>query len=133
MMVVDSSVLIAVLLMEPGSEQFLQQLAESEVLYLSPASLLETAMVIEYKKGKAGADKLDELLAELMPTIVAFDRDQALLARTAWREYGKGRHPAKLNFGDCCSYALAKHLNKPLLFKGNDFSQTDLLLMSSGD
>ncbi|MCQ8127544.1 type II toxin-antitoxin system VapC family toxin [Methylomonas rivi] len=132
-MVVDSSALIAVLLMEPGAEQFLQQLAESEALYLSPASLLETAMVIEYKKGKVGADKLDELLAELMPIIVPFDHQQALLARTAWREYGKGRHPAKLNFGDCCSYALAKQLNKPLLFKGNDFSQTDLLLMNSGD
>jgi len=50
-----------------------------------------------------------------------------VLARTAWREYGKGRHPAKLNFGDCCSYALAKHLKQPLLFKGNDFSQTDII------
>lgn len=90
-------------------------------------------MVIEYKKGSAGADKLDELLAELLPVIVAFDRDQALLARKAWREFGKGRHPAKLHFGDCCSYALAKQLNQPLLFKGNDFSQTDVLLARFDD
>jgi ribonuclease VapC len=125
-MVVDSSVLIAVLLMESDAEQLLNQLIEADDLYLSAVSLVETAMVIEYKKGNAGAEKLDELLDELAPTIVEFDHKQAILARTAWREYGKGRHPAKLNFGDCCSYALAKHLNKPILFKGNDFSQTDI-------
>lgn len=125
-MVVDSSVLIAVLLLEPDAEQFLNQLIDTDDLYISAVSLVETAMVIEYKKGQTGADKLDELLAELTPTIVEFDQKQAALARGAWREYGKGRHPAKLNFGDCCSYALSKHLNKPLLFKGNDFSQTDL-------
>jgi ribonuclease VapC len=96
---------------------------------LSAVSLVETAMVIEYKKGKSGADMLDDLLAELKPAIVEFSRDQALLARSAWRKYGKGRHSAKLNFGDCCSYALAKHLQQPLLFKGNDFSRTDVKLV----
>jgi ribonuclease VapC len=125
-MVVDSSVLIAVLLLEPEAEQFLNQLIDADDLYISTVSLVETAMVIEYKKGQIGADKLDELLAELTPNMVEFDQKQAALARSAWREYGKGRHPAKLNFGDCCSYALAKHLSKPLLYKGNDFSQTDL-------
>jgi ribonuclease VapC len=125
-MVVDSSVLIAVLLLEPDAEQLLNQLIDADELYLSAVSLVETAMVIEYKKGKLGADKLDELLAELTPTIVEFDQQQAVLARMAWREYGKGQHPAKLNFGDCCSYALAKHLNQSFLFKGNDFSQTDI-------
>ncbi len=127
-MVVDSSVLIAVLLLEPDAEQLLNQLIDADELYLSAVSLVESAMVIEYKKGKSGADKLDELLAELTPTIVEFDLQQAELARMAWRECGKGRHPAKLNFGDCCSYALAKHLNQSLLFKGNDFSQTDIVL-----
>ena len=127
-MVVDSSVLIAVLLLEPDAEQLLNQLIDADELYLSAVSLVESAMVIEYKKGKSGADKLDELLAELTPTIVEFGLQQAELARMAWREYGKGRHPAKLNFGDCCSYALAKHLNQSLLFKGNDFSQTDIAL-----
>ena len=127
-MVVDSSVLIAVLLLEPDAEQLLNQLIDADELYLSAVSLVESAMVIEYKKGKSGADKLDELLAELTPTIVEFDLQQAELARMAWREYGKGRHPAKLNFGACCSYALAKHLNQSLLFKGNDFSQTDIAL-----
>ena len=125
-MVIDSSVLIAVLLKEPDAEQILNQLIDADELYLSAISLVETAIVIEYKKGKSGADKLNELLAELTPTIFAFDETQASLARMAWRKYGKGRHPAKLNFGDCCSYALAKHLNCRLFFKGNDFSQTDL-------
>lgn len=71
---------------------------------------------------------LDELLQVLAPTIVAFDSAQAKLARKAWQQYGKGRHAARLNFGDCCSYAVAKSLQIPLLFQGNDFSQTDLLL-----
>lgn len=113
-MVIDSSVVIAVLLLEPDADQLLNQLIEAETLYLRAVSLVETAMVIEYKKGVAGAKKLDEWLANLSPIIVEFDHLQAKLARTAWREYGKGRHPAKLNFGDCCSYALAKQLNKPL-------------------
>jgi len=125
-MVIDSSALIAVLLMEPDAEQFVNQLVNADELNLSAVSLVETAMVIEYKKGQSGSDWLDELLAELKPTIVEFNREQALLARNAWRKYGKGRHPAKLNFGDCCSYALAIHLQQPLLFKGNDFSRTDV-------
>lgn len=83
-------------------------------------------MVIEYKKGELGALQYDKLLKLIMPTVVSFDNEQAKLARTAWQKYAKGRHPAKLNFGDCCSYAAAKYLNQPLLFKGNDFSKTDL-------
>ena len=125
-MVVDSSVLIAVLLLESDAEQLLNQLIDADELYLSAVSLVESAMVIEYKKGKSGAEKLDELLAELTPTIVEFDQQQAALARMAWREYGKGRHPAKLNFGDCCSYAAAQQSHFPLFFKGNDFSRTDI-------
>ncbi len=93
---------------------------------MSAVNVLETAMVIEYKKGEQGAIQFDELLKTIAPTIVTFDSQQAELARVAWRQYGKGRHPAKLNFGDCCSYAVAKYLNKPLLFKGDDFSKTDL-------
>ena len=69
--------------------------------------------------------------ANTFGTINTFDNQQAALARIAWRQYGKGKHPAKLNFGDCCSYATAKHLNFPLLFKGNDFSQTDIQKVSN--
>jgi ribonuclease VapC len=120
--------LIPHLLAEPEAEQYAQRLIETDELYISAVSIIESSMVIEYKKGEQGAKLYDDLLKIIAPTVVAFDSQQADLARTAWRQYGKGRHPAKLNFGDCCSYALAKYLDKPLLFKGEDFSKTDLKL-----
>jgi len=125
--VVDSSVLIAILLAEPEAEDYAKRLIDTDDIYISAVSIVESSMVIEYKKGEQGAMQYDELLKIIVPTIVAFDSEQAKLARAAWRQYGKGRHPAKLNFGDCCSYAVAKYLNKPLLFKGDDFSKTDLI------
>ncbi len=129
-MVVDSSVLIAILLKESEAEYFTKLLIDADSIYISAVSIVESSMVIEYKKGEQGATQFDELLKTIVPTVIAFDAQQAILARTAWRAYGKGRHPAKLNFGDCCSYATAKHLNQPLLFKGNDFSQTDIIKIS---
>lgn len=125
-MVVDSSVLIAILLAEPEAEHYTERLIEADGVYISAVSIVESSMVIEYKKGEPGAEQYDELLKIISPTIVTFDTQQAQLARIAWRQFGKGRHPAKLNFGDCCSYATAKYLNKPLLFKGNDFHKTDI-------
>ncbi len=125
-MVVDSSVLIAILLKEAEAEHFTKLLIDTDSVYISAVSIVESSMVIEYKKGEQGAVQYDELLKTISPTVIAFDAMQAKLARIAWKAYGKGRHPAKLNFGDCCSYATAKHLNQPLLFKGNDFSQTDI-------
>lgn len=125
-MVVDSSVLIAILLNEDDAAQYAQKLLDTDQIYISAVSIVEASMVIEYKKGEAGANKFDELLQLIEPIIIAFDKQQAQLARIAWRKYGKGRHPAKLNFGDCCSYAAAQQNNFPLLFKGNDFSQTDM-------
>ncbi len=129
-MVVDSSVLIAILLKEPEAEYFTKLLIDADSIYISAVSIVESSMVIEYKKGEQGATKFDELLKTIVPTVIAFDAQQAILARNAWRAFGKGRHSAKLNFGDCCSYATAKHLNQPLLFKGNDFSQTDIIKIS---
>lgn len=123
--VVDSSVLICILLAEPEAEYYANLLVDADI-FISAVSIVESAMVIEYKRGVQGAIEYDELLDILDPTIIAFDREQATLARAAWRQWGKGRHSAKLNFGDCCSYAAAKHLNQPLLFKGDDFSKTDL-------
>lgn len=125
-MVIDSSVLIAILLNEPEAESYRRRLADTQDIYISAVSIVESSMVIEYKGGEKGAKKYDELLKIIAPTIIAFDEQQAKLARMAWQQYGKGRHPAKLNFGDCCSYALAKYMNQPLLFKGDDFSKTDL-------
>jgi len=124
--VIDSSVLIAVLLAEPDAEYYANLLSEASDIYISAVSVVESSIVIESKKGEEGAKEYDLLLEIISPTIVAFDSQQAILARIAWQNYGKGRHPAKLNFGDCCSYAIAKYLNQSLLFKGDDFSKTDI-------
>ena len=125
-MVIDSSVLIAILLAELDAEYYANLLSEASDIYISAVSIFESSMVIESKKGEEGAKQYDLLLEVISPTIVAFDSQQAILARIAWQNYGKGRHPAQLNFGDCCSYAIAKYLNQSLLFKGDDFSKTDI-------
>jgi ribonuclease VapC len=83
-------------------------------------------MVMEGRLGQAGAHDLDRLVAEVPIQVLPFDSAQAMLAREGFRLFGKGRHPAGLNFGDCLCYALARHRAEPLLFKGNDFSQTDI-------
>ncbi len=93
---------------------------------ISAPTLLETAMVIEGRIGERGAAELDRLIASLALGITSFTPAQASTAREAFRRYGKRRHPAQLNFGDCMAYALAKERGEPLLFKGNDFSQTDI-------
>ena len=125
-MVIDTSALIAILLGEHDSEIFAIAIANDPKRLISAFSVLEVSIVIEAKKGEAGGRELDLLLHRSQIEIVAMDSDQAELARIAWRTFGKGRHQAGLNIGDCCSYALSKSSGEPLLFKGNDFSKTDL-------
>ena len=93
---------------------------------ISAFNALETGIVVEAKKGEAGGRELDLLLHRAQIEIVAMNADQAELARAAWRKYGKGNHPAGLNIGDCCAFALAKYSGETLLYKGNDFRQTDI-------
>jgi ribonuclease VapC len=130
-MVIDSSALIAVLEKEPEAELFLRLMYEAETLKISAVTYTEVSLVLYSRFGNSGLVKLDELLAGLAVEFIAFDKTQAQLARIAWQQYGKGKHPAKLNFGDCCSYAAAKYLNESLLFKGNDFPQTDIKMFKS--
>lgn len=125
-MVIDTSALIAILLGEPDAEAFAMAIVNDPKRLLSAFSALEVSIVIEAKKGEPGGRELDLLLHRSKIVIVAMDPEQAELARIAWRTFGKGRHPAGLNIGDCCSYALSKSSGEPLLFKGNDFSKTDL-------
>ncbi len=125
-MVVDTSALIAILLNESDAEILSATLAASSPRIISAVSVLETSIVMEIKKGEAGLALLDELLTAAQFEIATFDDAQQRIAREAYRRYGKGRHPAGLNFGDCCSYALARARNDSLLFKGNDFAQTDI-------
>ena len=125
-MVIDSSALIALLLGEEEAGRFAQAIAADPRRLISVFNWLETAIVIEAKKGEAGGRELDLLLHRSQMEIVPMNSDQSEIARAAWRTYGKGNHPAGLNIGDCCAYALAKYSGEPLLFKGEDFSQTDI-------
>jgi ribonuclease VapC len=124
---VDSSALIAILRSEPERVIFSHAIAKARQPMMSAVSLLETSMVLA---GPAGAEEawhpLDALISRARMAVIPFDEEQAALARAAFRTYGKGRHPAALNFGDCAAYALAKSRNLPLLFKGGDFSKTDI-------
>jgi ribonuclease VapC len=125
-MVIDTSALIAILLDEPDAGKIRAAIEAGFPRLLSAASLVEASLVIESRKGEAGGRELDLLLYRGAIEIVPVDRDQAELARVAWRRYGRGRHAARLNYGDCFAYALAKSRRSPLLFAGTDFAATDI-------
>jgi ribonuclease VapC len=124
--IVDSSVFIALLRREPGCEAYETLLAGTEGVVTSAATLVETALVAEGKGGDTAATDLDALLDRLEVEVVAFTAEHAARAREGWRRFGKGRHPAGLNLGDCFAYALAISRDEALLYKGTDFSQTDV-------
>jgi ribonuclease VapC len=125
-MVIDSSALLAILLGEPEAELFAQAIASDPRRLMSAVSAFETGIVVHSRKGPAGGREIDLLIHATGIRIISFDSEQALLARAAYQKYGKGHHPAGLNLGDCCSYALAISSGQALLFKGKDFSQTDV-------
>ncbi len=128
-MVSDTSALAAIFFGEPERQKFLQAIISSSTRLISAATVLETGMVVESRLGDAAGRELDLFLIRANFQIVALDADQAELARSAWRQFGKGRHPAALNYGDCFSYALAKWTGEPLLAKGNDFRLTDVAVL----
>ena len=125
-MVLDTSALLALLLDEPEAEDFRTALELDEVRLVSAATLLETAIVIESRKGDAAGRELDRLLDKAAIDVVAVDADQVDEARRAWRRFGRGRHEAGLNYGDLFAYALSRASGEPLLFKGDDFRRTDV-------
>jgi ribonuclease VapC len=125
-MVIDTSALLAILLGEADADQMVDAIERDQRRLLSAVQLLEAAVVIEAKKGAAGGRELDLLLHRAQVQIVNFTAELAERAREAWRRWGKGRHPAGLNFCDCCAYALAQQIGEPLLFKGKDFRRTDV-------
>jgi ribonuclease VapC len=126
-MVIDSSALIAILEQGPDAERFARSIKEADRRLISTGTVLETSLVIEVRRGPDGSDKLDVLLSTAQIEIVPFSAEHLALARLAFRRFGRGRHPAGLNFGDCISYALAKSSGEKLLFKGTDFTQTNIL------
>lgn len=125
-MVVDTSAVVALLFDEADAELYEAALAGSDEGCMSAATVLECGIVLLARHGPAGAQKLDALVAEAAIEIVPFDEDQLALARAAYQRFGRGRHAAALNFGDCFAYALAKARGLPLLYKGDDFAQTDV-------
>jgi ribonuclease VapC len=125
-MVLDTSALLALLLDEPEAEAFRVAVEEDTTRLVSAATWLETALVIETRKGEAGGRELDLMLHKAEITVVAVDVEHVSEARRAHRRFGKGRHAAGLNFGDVFAYALARTSGEPLLFKGDDFVKTDV-------
>ncbi len=125
-MVIDTSALIAILQDEPERQAFNDAIETAERCVMSAASFVETSMVIESRYGPDGIRALDLFISKAKIELASVDDDQAYIARDAFRHYGKGRHRAGLNFGDCFAYALAKTSGESLLFKGTDFSLTDI-------
>ena len=129
-MVIDSSALLAILSKEPERDRLAAAIADDAARLVSAAAVLETAIVIESRYGLSGAMDFDLLLHTIQAQIEPVTEDQFRLGRLAYRKYGKGRHVAALNYGDCFSYALAKASGQPLLFKSSDFSQTNFFVVS---
>src|SRR5690349_20599527 len=125
-MVLDTSALIAILQQEAEAAEYARLIRDDPVRLISSVTALEAAIVVECRKGPAGGRELDLLLHGAGAEIIPFNAEQFAAARAAYRKYGKGNHPAALNFGDCCSYALAKLSGEKLLAKGEDFRRTDL-------
>lgn len=125
-MVIDTSALLAIFLAEPEREQFLELITQAETRLISAVNAFETGIVLEARRGEAAGREFDFFLDRGKFDIVAADAEQVDIARVAWRKYGKGRHPAALNFGDCFAYALARTSAEPLLAKGVDFLRTDI-------
>ena len=125
-MVLDTSALVALLLDEPEAEEFRAAVEEDTTRLVSAATLLETALIIESRKGEPGGRELDALIHKAEIVVVAVEAEHVAEARRAYRRFGKGRHAAGLNFGDVFAYALARMSGEPLLFKGDDFAKTDI-------
>ncbi|HXM66191.1 MAG TPA: type II toxin-antitoxin system VapC family toxin [Candidatus Acidoferrum sp.] len=125
-MIVDTSIIIAILRAEPDAAEIREVLARPQVRRMSAVSYVEAGVVVDSNRNPVLSRRFDDLLRDVQMTIEPVTVNQARLAREAYRDFGKGRHRAGLNFGDCFAYALAKEKGETLLFKGDDFRQTDI-------
>jgi ribonuclease VapC len=128
-LVIDTSAAVAVILGEPGSAELADYLENAVVRLMSAAIRVELGIVIEARLWPAGQDVVDRFLRDAKINIAEVDADMAARAISGWRRYGKGRHPAGLNFGDCFTYALAERTGHPVLCTGNDFAATDVAVV----
>ncbi len=127
MSVVDSSALVSVLMGEPGWEALQTCLEEAQPWRMSAVTLVEACMVVESRLGLLGRAQLDAMLLRIGAEVRPVSAETVVVALDGWRRFGRGRHPARLNFGDCFSYALAMELDEALLFVGNGFAMTDVV------
>jgi ribonuclease VapC len=125
-LIIDSSALMAIILREPDGRTYLHAIVTASSCRMSVSNWLEATMMVDSRGQTAAADRLDRFIRQTKIEVVPVSLSQGELARQAWRTYGKGNHPAHLNYGDCFAYALAKETGEPLLFKGTDFAQTDI-------
>ena len=125
-MIVDSSAIVAILSLEKDAREFAEAIEEAAECRISVVSYVEAGIVLDSRRDPALSRRLDEFMLEARVVVEPVTLQQAQLARQAYREFGKGRHRAGLNFGDCFAYALAKDKGEPLLFKGDDFRRTDV-------
>src|SRR5438445_3585439 len=128
-MVIDTSALIAILQREPERRSFLEVIESADSTRMSVASFVESSMVIESRYGAEGLRDLDQFISRASIELMPVDREQGQLARSAFSRFGKGRHRAGLNYGDCFAYAAAISLGEPLLCKGDDFTHTDVPIL----
>ncbi len=126
-MILDTSALVAVLFGEPEGDAYIRVIHQAERCRISAGSFLELSIVIERQTGPEVARQCDMFFRRAAIVVEPFSVEQAHIARQAFHDFGKGRHRAGLNFGDCFAYALAKITGEPLLFKGNDFKRTDII------
>ena len=125
-MVIDTSAIVAIALNEPDAAELEVRIADDPVRLISAATVLEATIVLETRLSDSGGREFDLWLLKIGAEVIPVDAEQADAARRAWRRYGRGRHAAALNYGDCFSYALAMTRGEPLLFKGDDFAMTDV-------
>ena len=125
-MIIDPSAICAILFGETDTKRYEDAIAQADIRRISAGNLLEAAIVVESRTGPLGGDQLDALIERAGIEVVPIGAEQATIARRAWRRFGKGRHAAGLNLGDCLAYALAESTREPLLFKGDDFARTDI-------
>jgi ribonuclease VapC len=127
-LILDTSVLVAIVLDEPDRVELSRRIAKSETVLVGAPTLVEAGMVLSSRLGESSGELLANALAALGAIVVDFGADHGREAISAWLRFGKGRHPAGLNFGDCLTYAVARVAGQPLLAKGGDFALTDLTL-----
>src|SRR5579863_110260 len=128
-MVIDTSALIAILQREPERRSFLEAIESADLTRMSIASFVESSIIIESRYGAEGLRDLDRFISRAIIELIPVDEEQGQLARSAYSRFGKGRHRAGLNYGDCFSYAAAISLGEPLLCKGDDFIHTDVPIL----